>query len=448
MENTRSGYNGNSANTGGSRANFRRGNNSAAVNARSRTAGTVMSAGTAVPAAAPHKPAIKLDRRAEKQKKKEKRKSVIDFSIPQKFDFSFFLIVIVLMAFGLVMLFSSTYPTANNTRGDTYFFIIHQLGYTAVGLAAMIGISFIDYHFFMTKFIVRVGSAAAITLMVLVKFIGQTTNGSERWIEIFGIRFQPSEVLKLMTIIVIASYMQKNFDKLGSFVHGYIPVMLRIGVACALVAVQPHLSATLIILIISIALLFIGGAKLPHVLITLAGVAVAGVLVFEVFPKLGFDYVTDRLLSFRDPEADIQDKTYQTYQSLIAFGSGGFFGQGLGNSHQKYSYLPFTENDFIFSIIVEELGFVGAVVIILLFIILVVRGFYIAASAPDRFGMLLCAGIVIQIGVQAFLNIAVASNAFFNTGVSLPFFSYGGTALLMQLAEMGIVLNISRKASI
>jgi cell division protein FtsW len=195
-------------------------------------------------------------------------------------------------------------------------------------------------------------------------------------------------------------------------------------------------------------MLFIGGAKGSHLAAVLAVLAVGAVLVFTVFPLLGFDYVSDRLLSFRDPEADIQHATYQTYQSLIALGSGGMFGQGLGNSHQKYSYLPFAENDFIFSVIVEELGFVGAVVVILLFLILIVRGFYIAASAPDKEGMLLCAGIVIQIGFQAFLNIAVASNAFFNTGVSLPFLSYGGTALMMQLGEMGVVLNISRKASI
>ena len=280
--------------------------------------------------------------------------------------------------------------------------------------------------------------------------VNQSTvdQSTERWLEIAGITIQPSEVLKFVTIMVIAAYMQKNYDKMHSFVQGFIPLMIRVGIACLLVVIQPHLSATLIILTISVAMIFIGGAKTTHVLLVLAGIAVAGYLVIEIFPKIGFDYVSDRMLSFRDPEADIRKATYQTYQSLIAIGSGGMFGQGLGNSHQKYSYLPFVSNDFIFSIIVEELGFVGAAVVVLLFLILIIRGFYIATSAPDKFGMLLCAGIVIQIGVQALLNIAVVSNAFPNTGVSLPFISYGGTALMMQLAEMGIVLNISRKASI
>lgn len=378
---------------------------------------------------------------------KEKKK-LIDWAMPQKFDFSFFLIVTILMAFGLVMLFSATYASAKLATGDSLYYIKRQLLFAGGGFALMIIISFIDYHVLFNKFILRFAVLISIGMMMFVKLFGKTTNGSERWLEFAGITIQPSEILKFTTILVIAAYMQKNYDRMGDFWHGFVPVMLRVGVACFLVVIQPHLSATLIILTISIAMVFIGGAKIPHVLLVLAGVAVAAFAVFEIFPKMGFDYVSDRMLAFIDPEADTQKATYQTYQSLIAIGSGGFFGQGLGNSHQKYSYLPFVNNDFIFAIIVEELGFVGAVVVIVLFLILVIRGFYIAASAPDKEGMLLCSGIVIQIGVQALLNIAVVSNAFFNTGVSLPFISYGGTALLMQLCEMGVVLNISRKASI
>ncbi len=385
---------------------------------------------------------------AAKAKDKDKKK-LIDWSMPQKFDFSFFLIVTILLAFGLVMLFSATYASSKIAHdGDSLYYIRRQGIFAIAGFAAMIVISFIDYHIFLNKVIMRFAIVISIGMMLLVKFAGRTTNGSERWLEVAGITIQPSEVLKFVTIMVIAAYMQKNYDKMHSFVHGFIPLMIRVGIACLLVVMQPHLSATLIILAISVAMVFIGGARTSHVLLIIAGIVVAGYLVIEIFPKIGFDYVSDRMLSFRDPEADIRDATYQTYQSLIAIGSGGMFGQGLGNSHQKYSYLPFVSNDFIFSIIVEELGFVGAAVVILLFLILIIRGFYIATSAPDKFGMLLCAGIVIQIGVQALLNIAVVSNAFPNTGVSLPFISYGGTALMMQLAEMGIVLNISRKASI
>ena len=410
----------------------------------------VSSATTAVPARGVSRPApsrrtVKPPADAAVPKNK---KRIIDFSIPQKFDFSFFLIVVILLAFGLVMLFSATYASAKVGYGDSYYFIKRQLVFAVMGLAAMIVISFIDYHILMNKLILRAAIVISAGLMILVRFTGSTVNGAERWLRVGEITIQPSEILKFVTIMVIAEYMQRNYDKMKSFVHGFIPIMVRVGIACALVVMQPHLSATLIILAISVAMVFIGGARIPHVLLVVGLIALAAVMVFTVFPMMGFDYVSDRMRSFNDPEADIRDTTYQTYQSLIAIGSGGWFGQGLGNSHQKYSYLPFVNNDFIFSVIVEELGFVGAVVIVLLFLILIIRGFYIAASAPDKFGTLLCAGIVIQIGVQAFLNIAVASNAFFNTGVSLPFLSYGGTALMMQLAEMGVVLNISRKASI
>ncbi len=401
------------------------------------------------PSAPKKKPKLGFGKSAavKEQPAKEKKK-LINWAMPQKFDFSFFLIVTILMAFGLVMLFSATYASAKLATGDSLYYIKRQLLFAGGGFALMIVISFIDYHILLNKVIMRFAVVLSIGMMMFVKFAGKTTNGSERWIEIAGFTIQPSEILKFATILVIAAYMQKNYEKLGDFWHGFVPVMLRIGVACFLVVIQPHLSATLIILTISVAMVFIGGARIPHVMLVLAGIAVAAFAVFEIFPKMGFDYVSDRMTGFLDPEADVQKATYQTYQSLIAIGSGGFFGQGLGNSHQKYSYLPFVNNDFIFAIIVEELGFVGALVVILLFLILIIRGFYIAASAPDKFGMLLCSGIVIQIGVQALLNIAVVSNAFFNTGVSLPFISYGGTALLMQLCEMGVVLNISRKASI
>ncbi len=376
---------------------------------------------------------------------KEKLQSLV---WPQKFDFSFFLVVLILLTFGIIMLFSATYASAKLTYGDSFYFLKRQLLFAVGGIGAMLLLSCIDYHIFFNKLILKIAIIGSASLMVLVRIIGSTVNGAERWIRVGEITIQPSEILKFVTILVIAEYMQRNYDKMKSFTKGFMPIMIRIGIACGLVIMQPHLSATLIILVISICMLFIGGAKGTHVALVLGAIAVGAIMIFTVFPMLGFDYVSARMLSLKDPEADIQGKTYQTYQSLIALGSGGFFGQGFGNSHQKYSYLPFAENDFIFSVIVEELGFVGAMVVILLFLILIIRGFYIAASAPDKEGMLLCAGIVIQIGVQAFLNIAVASNAFFNTGVSLPFLSYGGTALLMQLGEMGVVLNISRKATI
>lgn len=379
---------------------------------------------------------------------KSQLRRFVNFSIPQRFDFSFFMIVLILLAFGLVMLFSATFASAKYSYGDSLYFVKRQLIFAGLGFAAMIVLSFIDYHIYAQKIILKIAILVGVTLMLLVRIMGTTVGGSERWLQLGELRFQPSEILKFVTIIVIAEYMQRNYEKLGDFKTGFFPILLRIGIACGLVILQPHLSCTIIILVVSIAMLCIGGAKATHLWLVVGLIGVGIFLIINVFPKMGYDYVTTRFLSWRDPEADILDQTFQTYQSLITIGSGGMFGLGLGNSREKYGYLPVTENDFIFSVICEELGFVGAVLVILLFVIFVIRGFYIASAAPDKFGMLLCAGVVIQLGLQALLNIAVVSNAIPNTGISLPFISYGGTALIMQLGEMGIVLNISRKAAL
>lgn len=382
-----------------------------------------------------------------KMAKPKKESFLYRFFTQEKFDFSFFLIVIILLAFGLVMLFSSTFASAKYRYGDSFYFLNRQIIFAGVGLIAMLAVSTVDYHLFMKKPIVVFSYLGSLGLMLLVRLIGQAAWGATRWIRIGEITIQPSEIVKFVIIMTLAYFLQYYHEALltgWGFVYGVVLFLVPSG----LVLLQPHLSATIIIVVISFSMLFIGGARWKHmgILFLLAGVGLLFVL--YIFPLVGLDYVSNRLLSWENPEAAVQGETYQTYQSLITIGSGGIFGQGLGNSRQKYSFLPVTENDFIFSVIVEELGFVGAILVALLFIILMVRGFYIASKAPDRFGMLLCSGIVIQIGVQAFLNIAVTSNAIPNTGVSLPFISYGGTALMMQLGEMGVVLNISRKAAL
>ncbi len=371
----------------------------------------------------------------------------VEWLNPQKFDFTMFLIVIILLAFGLVMLFSASYASAKNLYGDSFYFINRQLIFAGLGFVAMIIVSFVDYRLYCQKFIVFLAEVISISLMVLVFVMGKTVGGAQRWLEVAGNTFQPSEILKIATIIVIADYMQRNYDRRNDFWNSFVPLFIRVVIACGLVLIQPHLSCTVIIFLTSFCMLGIGGANGRHLALIGVFVVVGLFVIIKIFPMLGFDYVTDRLLSWQDPEADIQDATYQTYQSLVTIGSGGMFGLGLGNSRQKYGYLPVTQNDFIFSVICEELGFIGAIVVILLFIVFLFRGFYIASAAPDKFGMLLCSGIVIHLTVQAFLNIAVVTNAMPNTGVSLPFISYGGTALVMQMAEMGIVLNISRKAA-
>jgi cell division protein FtsW len=244
--------------------------------------------------------------------------------------------------------------------------------------------------------------------------------------------------------------MAVNFPKFNDWKYCVIPFTIVMGVVAFVLMLQRHLSALMIVGIIGVSMMFVSGMpKKTFWKFIGCCVAAAGVVaLYFVITGSGFTYISDRIESWRNPTADIQGSTWQTYNSLIAIGSGGWTGLGFGESRQKYLYLPEAQNDFVFSVICEELGFVGAVVVILLFVIFVLRGFYIASHAKDRFGMLVAAGITIQIGIQAFLNIMVASNSFPNTGISLPFFSYGGTALIIQLAEMGILLNISRQGDI
>jgi len=365
-----------------------------------------------------------------------------------KFDIPFFTITAVLLAFGIVMMFSASYAFALREYGDSYHFFKKQLTWIAIGLVAMLVLSVIDYHILLNKKVVTIGVGISVALMLAVKLAGTTQGGAERWLTVFGITFQPSEILKFAIIILLAYITHKNASVIRNFFKGFVPFALCLGAACVLMVLQPHLSGTIIIFTIGIAMMVVSDCKISHIALLLVCLAVMAVIGITYLKAQGYTYFDDRILSWQNPEADTKDKTFQTYQSLIAIGSGGVFGQGLGNSRQKFYYLPATQNDFIFPIICEELGFVGAALVILLFVIFVIRGYYISSRARDRFGMMVGVGITTQIGVQALLNIAVATNSVPNTGISLPFFSYGGTALTMQLAQIGILLNISRKAAI
>lgn len=365
-----------------------------------------------------------------------------------KFDIPFFTITAVLLAFGIVMMFSASYAYALREYGDSYHFFKKQLMWIAIGLVAMLFLSVVDYHILLNKKVVVFGVSVSVGLMLAVKIAGTTQGGAERWLTVFGITFQPSEILKFAIIVLLAYITHRNASVIRSFFKGFMPFALCLGLACVLMVIQPHLSGTIIIFTIGITMMVVSDCKMSHIVLMCVCLAVLGAIGVAYLKGQGYTYFDDRILSWQNPEADTKDKTFQTYQSLIAIGSGGIFGQGLGNSRQKFAYLPATQNDFIFPIICEELGFVGAALVILLFIIFVVRGFYISSRARDRFGMMLGVGITTQIGIQALLNIAVATNSVPNTGISLPFFSYGGTALTMQLAQIGILLNISRKAAI
>jgi cell division protein FtsW len=370
-----------------------------------------------------------------------------------KFDIPLFIIVLVLCVFGLGMLLSASYVfAAIEHDGDNFWFFNRQLGFMAVGLGFMLAISFFNYRILMNGKVVLILTLVSVGLMLAVMLVGEVqggaNTGAQRWLTIGPITFQPSEIMKFTLMVLLAYVANKNPERMKSFFKGFVPYIVIIAIACGLIVIQRHLSGTIIMFALGLTMMTVSNIRLPYVIVAILLMAIAGYFGLQVMESMGWDYFEDRLLSWRDPEADITGDTFQTFQSLVAIGSGGWFGLGLGNSRQKFSYLPAMHNDFIFSITVEELGFAGGCLVLLLFGIFILRGFYIATHTRDRFGMMLAVGITAQIGIQAFLNIAVATNSVPNTGISLPFFSYGGTALMMQLAQIGVLLNISRKASI
>lgn len=362
-------------------------------------------------------------------------------------DLSFVIVVLILLGLGIVMMFSASYAIAMNEDKAGHYYALRQVIFAGVGLVAMLIMSFVDYHIFAKKGFAVFIYLFAVILLVLVLFIG-TDLGTKckRWIDLGFTTFQPSELAKFAVVVLFAYLIDHNFDRMKKFSVGIIPFVLLLGVVAGLLMKEPHLSCTLLILLIGVTLMFVGGAKWWHILI-IGAIGALGLTgyVINLIQNEGVDYFVARFDSWLHPfDSQNLDNTWQTRQSLIAIGSGGVFGLGMGESRQKYLYLPESENDFVFSIVCEELGLLGAVTVILLFVLLVAQGFHIANHCKDRFGMLIAIGFTLQIGLQAFINIAVVSNLVPNTGISLPFFSYGGTALVMQLAQMGIVLNISR----
>lgn len=354
------------------------------------------------------------------------------------FDLFFFVLVIILLCIGLVMMFSSSYASAYFKNNDSYYYIKKQLFWAAIGLAAMFIFSRINYNVW------RIAAlplyAVSIILLVLVKFIGKGNYEEQRWLVIGGVNIQPSEIAKFAIILILAVYISINYSKMKKIYNGILIPGAIIGVAAVLILIEPHLSGTLLVVAVGFILLIIGGANLKFFAIAAVG-ATASVAIFVVM-KSG--YMMDRINIWLNPAADPLGKGFQPLQSLYAIGSGGIWGLGLGRSIQKYLYIPEPQNDYIFSIVCEELGFIGALIIIILFALLVYRGFVIAWSAPDKFGSLLVIGITTLVAIQILLNIAVVTNTVPPTGISLPFFSYGGTALTILLGEMGIILSVSR----
>ncbi|MFR8065600.1 MAG: putative lipid II flippase FtsW [Acutalibacter sp.] len=401
-----------------------------------------------------YRPPRTPQREAPPQERERKRRPVRYklFSLGAGLDMPLLIFILVLLAIGLVMLFSASYAYSYYYYGNSYFFISRQAAFAVFGVAAMLVISTFDYHHFHKLAVVIFGIAVFLLVFLLVcryahiESIARPEGDATRWLDFGIVSFQPSEIAKFGLIVLLAHMISRNLDRMDTFRYGVVPYVAVMGLVAVLIYLENHLSATLIILMLGAILMFVGGTK-PRWFI-IGGIVLAVGLTLLLLTKGG--YQMNRITIWLDPfstELD-RDLTHQTRQSLYAIGSGGLLGVGLGQSRQKYLYLPEPQNDFIFAIVCEELGMVGALVIIVLFALLIWRGVYISIHAKDKFGMLLGLGITFQVGLQAVLNICVVTNTIPNTGISLPFFSYGGTALLMLLGEMGILLNISRSSNI
>lgn len=350
-------------------------------------------------------------------------------------DFTFLFLIILLTSFGLIMLLSASTPVANSKFNNSYYFFIRQLVFAGIGFVAMLLISHVNYNFY-KKFALPIMAVCTILLiLVAIPGIGTVQNGARRWLG----PFQPSELMKPAIAMFFSYLITKEKHDLTKFKTN-IPYLVILFILFLLMMAEPHLSGAIVIVGIGITIMIVAGFRLRPLVIT--GVIASPIVLLYLFL---FDKVRwARITSFIDPFHDLQGKSYQVAQSLYAIGSGGIFGKGLGESTQKYSFLPEPYNDFIFSVICEELGLIGAVAVIMLFVMFIYCGIRIALRAPDKFSTLLASGIVAQVAIQFVLNIAVATSTIPCTGVSLPFFSYGGTAIMMLLAELGILLNISR----
>ena len=378
----------------------------------------------------------------------KKIKRVSEF-VNNQFDFVLCITVLVLLAMGIIMILSASAPSALSTTGNSYTYVKKQFAFAIVGIAFMFFISKVDYRFYKKYYWPIYFVSWIILLLVLVPGLGVSVKGATRWVNLGFTQFQPSELTKIGLIIFYAGYLSDHKSELTSFGRGFVkPLCCIIPPIAILFIVQNHLSVSLIIGIITVTMMVMAGCRISHfanVGIVAISIIIGVLGLLQITGKGGFRL--DRISTFFDPWADAQGTGYQMVQSLYAIGSGGFFGVGLGESKQKYLYIPEPHNDFIFAIIAEELGFVGCCFVIILFAILVWRGILIAMKAPDMFGSIMAIGITTLIGAQAIINIAVVTATIPTTGMALPFFSYGGTALLILLCNIGILLNISRAGS-
>ena len=357
-------------------------------------------------------------------------------------DLNFLLLVLLLLVMGVVMVLSSSYARAyydpgHVTGGNAAYYFLRQLIYAGLGVGLMLLASRLPMGFYRRYAVPFL--LITLLLLALVPVIGVRANGSRRWLGVGGLTVQPSELAKLAVIVSFAALITRYRGRMGSVRWGILPFAGILAAIVGLLVLEPHFSASIIILALGAVMLFLGGVQLIWFIIAFGAVGVGFVVLMTFFP-----YASSRITTWRDPFSSSSDEGYQIVQSLYSIGSGGLSGLGLGGSRQKFLYLPEEHNDFIFSVLCEELGFIGALLVLALFALLILRGYWIALHCRSRFDCLVCAGITTLLAIQVFLNVAVVTNLMPCTGISLPFFSYGGTALLIQLGEMGIVLSASR----
>ena len=381
-------------------------------------------------------------------KKKNKMEGFSKF-LNNSVDFTLVITVLLLLSLGLVMVLSASSPTALQKYDKSYYFFVRQLIFAVLGLFGMYFISKIDYRIYQKFY--KHAWILSIILLISVFAFGSDSHGAKRWIYITkSLSFQPSEIVKFLMIIFYGGILVKDRDDLGKFWKGLVKHILFLVPIIALLLLEPHVSTSMVIIITCCIMMIMAGCKFWQFLVSgivaVGGIGSIATVLYMASAKFQerFQYIVTRFITFTDPWKDATGDGWQIIQSLYAIGSGGLFGAGLGESKQKYLYLSEPHNDFIFSIIAEELGFVGCILVFVLFAVFIWRGVLIAMKAPDMFGSLVAVGITSLVGVQAIINVAVVTSSMPVTGMQLPFFSYGGTALALLLCEVGILLSISR----
>ena len=362
-------------------------------------------------------------------------------------DLPFLILTLLLTVIGLIMLFSASFPRAYYDTGDGTYYFKRQAAFAALGLVAMFIVSKINYQRWRGAGRLLVGLALFLLILVIIPHnpLAITANRATRWLGIKGVfQFQPSEIAKLAVIVYFSDTISKKREKMLTWRQGILPYVALLAVIGVLMMLEPHLSGTVLIFATGAVLMIVGGIQGWLVAAGVGGISALGFLFIKLAEAGVIRYGAARIEMWHNPWEDYYGDGYQLAQSLITIGSGGLLGVGLGRGRQKFLYLPEQYNDFIFSVICEELGLVGAMAIVVLFAVTILRGYWIALNARDRFSTVFAAGLVTLIAVQTILNLCVVTNLLPSTGIALPFFSYGGTALAVNLGEMGIVLNISR----